>query len=358
MSALRTRREVARAWASAAGPPSSASVELTLDTTGGGLDVRFTAPRERPAALERAAAASLGEIAGELPEGLRDRLAVEAGEVRSSLCRDGSETPLFSRGYRLARCRGVVLGLREAGDDRPFAPPWTGAIAAAEIDPSLPVALAPSAVLALVSYALEVTGGHVDARKAAEMPGITVLDTAASPYPPQHHPFEGDGAPSPDRPLIAEGRWSNREEHAGDDVDPLFFLLTRPDRALRPLAAATHFNRRNLAVRCSRAAALPSPAVLVDSWRVRVGPRSGAVPFHAELSRLDADGGRLAVIPAVALSFDPWEVLARVLGAGGPAGPAGPAIDEDPIEGDGYGEAPTLVTSLTLADLAGGEKAS
>src|SRR5436305_7720864 len=98
VSALRTRREVARAWASAAGPPSSASVELTLDTTGGGLDVRFTAPRQRPAALERAAAAVLGESSERLPEGLRDRLAVEAGEVRSSLYGGEGEVPLFSRG--------------------------------------------------------------------------------------------------------------------------------------------------------------------------------------------------------------------------------------------------------------------
>jgi len=275
---------------------------------------------------------------------------VEAGEVRSSLRHEGAPAPLFACGYRMASCRGVVLGIHDTGDGDglPFAPPWTGVLAAEEVDPALPVILAPSAVLALVSYALEVTGGHVAAEGGAELPGLAVRDTAASSYPPQHHPFAGDGSPSPDRPLIADGRWLNREEDAGDHVDPLFYLLTRPDRALRPLAAATHFNRRNLTVRCSRTAPVPAAAAVVDSWRVRVGPRSGAVPFHAELSRTGPGGERLAVTPAVALHFDPWEVLARVLGA---AGPAAPAVDEDPIEGDGYGEAPTLVTGATLADL-------
>jgi hypothetical protein len=155
--------------------------------------------------------------------------------------------------------------------------------------------------------------------------------------------------------LIDEGHWCNRGEHAGDDVDPLFFLLTKPDRALRPLAAATHFNRRNLAVQCSRTAPAPSPALVVDSWRVRAGPRSGAVPFHAELSRICPDGERLAVAAAVALNFDPWEVLARIQGM---SGPAEPAVDEDPIEGDSFGYAPTLVTDVTFGELAGAKKGS
>ena len=175
-----------------------------------------------------------------------------------------------------------------------------------------------------------------------------MLDTAASPYPPQHHPFAGDGWPAAARRLLEDGRWRDREEHAGEGVDPLFFLLTRPDRALRPLAAATHFNRRNLAVRYGCEAAAPRPAVMVDSWRVRVGPRGGAVPFHAELSAIAADGVRLAVAAPVALRLDPWEVLARLRGEGAAAAPA---IDEDPIEGDSYGTAPTLVTDLTLAQL-------
>jgi hypothetical protein len=259
--------------------------------------------------------------------------------------------PLFSRVYRMASCRGVGLGVRVA-ESGPFDVPWTGTVAAGEIDPSLPVLLGPSAVLALVSFALEVTGSHVELRSRTEAPGLSVTDTAGSPYPPQHHPFAEDGAPSPDRLLIDDGIWRNREEHAGDDVDPLFFLLTRPERALRPLAAATRFSRRNLSVRCGRTAPAPSPAILVDSWRVRVGPRGGAVPFHAELSVAGPDGERLAVTAPVPLVLDPWEVLARVRGA---CGPVAPGVDEDPIEGDGYGEAPTLATGLTLADLTAPE---
>ncbi len=344
--ALQTLRAVTRARAAAAGPMTSASLEMTVEIDPDrGLEVRFDAPRSRPGDLERAVAASLAATSAGLPETVRDRLEVELGHVRSVLRRPQEESLLLDRGYRLASCRGVVL---DAGEGDAFRSPWTGSLEPAELDPSLPLVLGASAVLSLLSYALEVTGSHVDARSPAPMPGLTVVDTAASPYPPQHHPFAGDGAASPDRPLIEEGRWRDREQHAGEGVDPLFVLLTRPDRALRPLAAATHFNRRNLAVRCARTAPLPATAVLVDSWRVRVGPRSGAVPFHAELSRLGAEGERLAVTATVGLRVDPWEVLAQVLGA---CGPAAPALDADPIEGDSYGLAPPLATGLTLADL-------
>jgi hypothetical protein len=350
VTALQTLRAVTRARATAAGPPTCASLEMTveMDAGRGGLEVRFDAPCRRPTGLERAVAASLAATSARLPEAVRDRLEVELGHVRSVLRRDGGERPLLDQDYRLASCRGVLL---EAGEGEVFRSPWTGSLEPAELDPSLPLVLGASAVLALLSYALEVTGSHVDARSPAPMPDLTVIDTAASPYPPQHHPFASDGAPSPDRPLIEEGRWRDREEHAGEGIDPLFVLLTRPDRALRPLAAATHFNRRNLAVRCARAAPLPAAAVLVDSWRVRVGPRGGAVPFHAELSRLGPDGERLAVSSTVGLRLDPWEVLAHVAGA---CGPPAPAVDADPIEGDSYGSAPPLVTGLLLADLVEG----
>jgi hypothetical protein len=353
VSTFRTVREVSQARVSSSAPPSSASVELIVETDGRrGLDIRFSSPRQRPGGLERGAAACLEETLARFPGDLRNGLSVEAGEVRSLLGRDGDEVPLFSRAYRMASCRGVVLGGRAADAPGPFDVPWTGTVAAGGIDPSLPVLLGPSAVLALVSFALEVTGSHVELRSRAEAPCLTVVDTASSPYPPQHHPFEEDGAPSPDRPLIEDGLWRNREERAGDDVDPLFFLLTRPERALRPLAAATRFSRRNLAVRCGRTAPAPSPAILVDSWRVRVGPRGGAVPFHAWLSVTGPEGERLAVTAPVPLLLDPWEVLTRIQGA---SGPVAPAIDEDPIEGDGYGEAPTLATGLTLAALAAPE---
>jgi hypothetical protein len=350
VSGFRTVRRVAHARASTSAPLASSSIGLSVQTGDGrGLEILFDSPRQRPVGLEKAAAADLAATAPRLPEALRARLAVEAGEVVSLLHRDDGEVPLFSRGYRMAVCRGVVLGMRDAAAGGPFESPWTGTLEIEEMDSSLPVVLAPSAALALVSYALEVTGSHVATRSTAEIPGVTVLDTAASPYPPQHHPFEEDGTASPSRPLIEEGRWCNRQEHAGDDVDPLFFLLTRPDRALRPLAAATHFNRRNLAVRCSRQVPAPSPAIVVDSWRVRVGPRSGPVPFETDLSWIGPGGERLAASAATTLQLDPWEVLAHVRGA---CGPVEPAIDADPIEGDGHGEAPPLVTDLALADFA------
>jgi hypothetical protein len=352
MNGSSTVRELAHARTGAAGPLTSTSVELTVEARAdAGVAVRFSAPRERPEALERSARRSLDATLERLPGPLRPRAMVELGEVRARIRRDGVERPLFAAGYRLARCRGVVLAIEDARETGAFDSPWSGTMEASALDERLPVVLAPSAVLALVSFALEVTGGHVDERRDANVSGLTITDTSRSPYPPQHHPFTSTGEDAADRVLVDAGRWCDRAEHAGDDVDPLFYLLTRPERALRPLAAATHFNRRNLTVECGREASLPSPAVVVDSWRVRVGPRRGRVPFHAELSYLGADRERLAVVPTVALELDTWDTLLRVQGAGGATAPA---VDEDPIEGDGYGTAPVLVTDLVLADLLPG----
>jgi hypothetical protein len=248
-----------------------------------------------------------------------------------------------------------VLGIRDGLSRGPFAVPWTGTVAAGEIDPSLPVLLGPSAALALISFALDVTGGHVSAWENAKIPGVTVTDTASSPYPPQHHPFAEDGTASLDRTLLAKGSWSNREEHAGDAVDPLFFLFTRPERALSPLAASTQLNRRNLAVRCDQALSLSLPAVLIESWCARTAARAGVVPSQAELAYVTPDGNRLAAAGSVPLQLDPWEVLSRIQGAGAPATPA---VEEDPIEGNSYGLAPLLVTGLSLDHLTAPRKTS
>jgi hypothetical protein len=354
VSAARTLREVRQARAALGRGLLATSLALTVEMDDSrdrrrGLEVRFETPCERPAALVRRVRRRLAETAAGLPEALRHQLVVEAGEVRSGLVRDGSERPLLARRYEMACCRDVVLGIRElAQDGGGFASPWTGMLLHDELDTDLPVVLGPSAVLALVSYALEVAGGHVEAGGAARPPRLTIVDTAASPYPPQHHPFAGDGLPALDQPLIADGRWQDRAARAGAAVDPLFFLLTRPERALRPLAASVHFNRRNLAVAGGRAVAEPTPAVRVESWRVRLGPRTGVVPFAAELSQTGRDGARLAVAAPVALELDPWQLLASVSGA---CGPPSPALDADPIDGDSYGTAPALATGVTLAEL-------
>jgi len=345
------RRTVVWGRAHAGGPCSDTRIEVAARSReGGGLEVEFLRPTLSPEPGLAAAEATLAATIRALPPALAGRLVVEAGRVRTAISEPGGERPLFDTPYRIATCRGVVLGVHAVGESEPIVPfdsPWQGSIEPEDLDARLPVVLAPSATLALVSYALEVTGAHQD-EGDYRAPGLSVTDTAASPYPPQHHPFTGDGTAAGERPLIAVGEWADRQEHAGGGVDSLFILLTRPDRALRPLAAATHFNRRNLRV-ASAVEVSPLPAaVVIDSWRVRVGPRSGPVPFDGELSWREASGLARAVAVPVGLALDPWLVLAHVVGA--ESGPL-PALDEDPIEGDSYGLAPTLVTDLTLTDL-------
>jgi len=350
MALLTTTRELSQARATVGGHPICASLELAVASEAGGeLAARFTAPRRRPRHLEAQSGASCAATAARLPAALRPSLAVESGRVAARLYGPQRQPEvLFARSYQMATCRGVVLGVRGRISGDAFTPPWSGTLGEQEAPPGLPLVLAPSAVLALVSYAVEATGGQLALASAGARPPLDVVDSAASPYPPHHHPFEGDGTPSAERPLLAGGRWCDRADAAGTRVDPLFYLLTRPERALRPLAAAIRFNRRNLRVACKRVVARPPRAVVIDSWRVRVGPRIGVVPFDAWVAVSRPDGARLALAAPCALALDPWQVLAQVRGA---SDASAPAIDEDPIEGDGYGRAPELLTDLTLADL-------
>ncbi len=351
MRKLRTSREITAVRSVPGGGLLRTAIRLTVDSTReGALAIRFATPSQSLEGLEQAAISMRTELAARLPAALRPHLTAEVGAVRSTVSRDDAESEMDSRHYAMASWRGVVLGIGEP-DTASFSTPWSSTVEVEQIDPELPVVLAPSAVLTLVSFALEVSGSHTETEGLTRPSGLMVTDTASSPYPPQHYLFGGDGAIVPDRPLLEDGEWCNREESVGGGVDPIFFLLTRPERALRPLAASSHFVRRNLAIRCSEEAALDSSSVLsVDSWKVRVGPRSGVVPFDAEVSLIDSQGARLAGTVPLRLDFDPWRVLQRIRGA---CGPELPAVDEDPIEGDAYGLAPSLAMDLTVSELLG-----
>ncbi len=353
MTRTRTSREITMARSVPGQNFSRIDAHLTVESMReGGLEIRFATPSQLFAELEEMVTSIRRELAARLPEALRSLLATETGVVRSTVWREDGENKSVSWRYAMATLRGVILGIGSPDNAASFATLWDGTVEAAEIDPGRPVVLSPSAALTLVAYALETSAlGTFTSREEPGRPpmtGLTVTDTADCPYPPQHYPFGGDGRVSRDRPLLREGKWCVDSESVGGDVDPIFFLLTRPEQALRPLAASSYFVRRNLSVYCDKTVESPSPALIVDSWRMRVGPRSGAVPFDAEISCVDPERGRLACTTPLRLCFDPWQALARIRGA---CGPELPAVDEDPIEGDAYGLVPSLAMDLTLDDL-------
>lgn len=340
-------RERLAVRAATGAPTVTASSRLVMRSAAG-LAAEFEAASLDPRpALERAVS-ELAELEASLPEvSSPSPLLLELGTTLTGIGSAGGDLAWRREEYRLVKWRGTVAELGMASTPpRPL--PWSASLAAAELDLDAPLLLGPSAVLALFAFCLEVSAVAVEAPPLAAAAGLRLVDTARSPYPPQHHPFDEVGGAAHEEVLF-DGGWRARSEKAGDDVDPLFLLATRPERALRPLAAAMHFNRRNLALDCAARVEAPGSAVIVDSWRVRVGPRRGAVPFEAELSRRAASSELAAVAGTVMLRLDPFAVVAALTGA---PGPAAAAVDEDPIEGDSFGWAPPLATALTLRDLA------
>jgi len=297
---------------------------------------RFIAPRRFWPVIGEAALRATEELSTLLPTALIEHLTVEAGLVRTTFrCDDGDQRSIRV-GYCTAIWRGAVLGIWGLRRRRPLRLRWSGVAEAMEIRPRLPVVLGPSAALSVVAFGLEALGlpGGPEVT-----PVLTVVDGAASPYPPQD--LHWDPVAS-DQRLIAGGLWLNRGSES-EGADPIFFLLTRPERALRPHGVSIHFERRNLAIDATKRAPLPRTALIVDAMRPLVGPRRGSVPFDAELSLRGTDGRLRAVSEPVCLHCDPWELLARVrAGYGRPQ----PAVDRDPIEGNSYGSAPFLLLEL------------
>lgn len=303
--------------------------------------VRFLSPRRFQPSIDAAASRLAEELAAQLPAELLEHLTVEAGLVRTTLHGRDEERHASRAGYCTALWRGEVLGIWGLGRRRPLRLRWSGVAEAADVRPEVPVLLGPSAALSMVAFGLEALG---KSGGPAPAPVLTVIDGAASPYPPQDL---RQASGSSDQTLIARGGWPTGGSPR-EGVDPVFFLLTRPEHALRPHGVSIHFERRNLAVDATRKAPWPRRALIVDALKPLVGPRRGAIPFEAELSLRDAGGSRRALSAPARLHCDPWEILARVqAGCGRPL----PAVDRDPIEGNAYGSAPFLLLELAAGAL-------
>ena len=312
-------------------------------------EIRFHAPLGRFSHIREPARQQERELAERLPPALIQGLTCETGIVRTALRNLGKIEWSNRCCYRAAVWRGMVLGIENLRGPSSIDVPWRGTLESGGIDLHLPVILGPSATLAVVSYGLEALGIQDGPESFVAPPALTIVDTARSPYPPQRLPQGVRGDNQEDQVLIVGGRWRGGGSHG--TADPVFFLLTRPEFALRPLAVSAHFSRRNLAIRAAGFCSFPALALVIDSCRPRVGPRRGETPFDAEISLASTTGGWLAGGSPLRLQFDPWLLLARI--RGGLSRPR-PAVDRNPIEGDSYGWAPFVLLDLTASQLLGG----
>lgn len=245
--------------------------------------------------VERAAGRLWRDLLRRLPDAMAGAARAEAGMVRT-----GSAW----HAYALACCAHAVVLLASDLDAVP-APRWRRDGTLGEIEPGLPVVLAPSAVLALTAAVLEL--GDVRARALPHW--LLALSTDRSPYPPHD-----------DRGLARAERWLRPMSTARTSRDPLVVSSALP--------------------------AVPGPrdAVRVESL---VSLDTRGLRWQARFA-VEGGGGRWWVDGPAHLQARAADLLGATCGE---VEPRRVALDHDPIDGERFGWAPELLTSLTGADL-------
>jgi hypothetical protein len=204
--------------------------------------------------------------------------------------------------------------------------PWRGTCHASDLDPKLPVVCGPSAVLSLTAGALEMSEdpGPTKASEQAVPNWMSVKSVSRSPYPPHDAP-----------PGI--------EDVPDEQGDSITYWAARTEHWMRPMRT-TRASRGQYEVH----AALPLVSVGAALWvESLISLDTRGRYWQASLS-VGQDAGRrwltqpwLVEIPAV-------ELLGA---AAGQVEPLRPALDRDPVDGESFGWAPTLLTGYTAGML-------
>jgi hypothetical protein len=296
-----------------------------IDVRPEGLHVRIAEPGPAPGVDLGAALARLRRaLLRRLPPALGAGVVAEVGVVRTASWEDDRRLGSRESGYALALCADTVVML--AGDVHATAgTPWRRTCSLDDVDRGLPVALGPSAVLALTAGALELGD------QAGELPGwISVEHTRRSPYPPQDDPCELLGLPesaAAEELMAAVASWGAHTE-----------------RWLRPMwTARARRGQYDVRTTLPRAAGRRS-AVRVESL---VSLDTLGRLWQASLSIVQG-GGRACVAAPVRLEARAGDLLRSACQE---VEPSQPALDRDPIDGECFGWAPCLLTELVAEDL-------
>lgn len=284
-----------------------ACLDLCLD--GDPIRARFTpaAPVATGAAAD--AARWYEQIHAALPLPRQGTLLVEAGCVEDRRAAPGTPGRVIGRRpYAIATCGGLVW---DPSADTGSTSPWDGVVDAADVPPGASVILGPSAVLTLCAGLLaDVEAGEPGVDWSA-IPGATLRDVAASPYPPQHIPARGLDLLGT---LAEPGRWTES-------------------------GALSLGHGRNLEV-CWAPAPVPrAPFLILDAWQSMCDHWTGTIDVLAEYTLVAHTGQRRCGARPLRLRLDTVALLRAVRGA---TGPRVPAVEQHPILGARFGQAPPL----------------
>ena len=205
---------------------------------------------------------------------------------------------------------------------------------------SVPLVIGPSAVLALVDFALDGLLGPERAHGCPLHEGFSIVDTPHSPYAPQHREA---GASR----LVGT-------VNSGIVDDATFLLLQRSERWQRPLNALYHVSRRNLAISYPVERAEPPDAVVIDTLAAECEPTLAASDWIATWHVRSHNGSRWGR-GHLSITWEIPRVLDAVCGA---VSPPLPGCIRDAIEGDIFGLAPSLLLDARSSTLAFAEMAS
>jgi hypothetical protein len=233
-----------------------------------------------------------------------------------------------------------VIGLRHCESCDVVAGPWSGECRLADVPLYTSVIVEPSATLTLVTCLLE---SPSLCELETDACCFDVVDTASSPYPPQHYPWRLDGSESEDAPFDIP-----RAPSLADDA--VFSLMARAHSWHSPVGCLRDPRRRNLRLehRGSRRAT-PEAYLAIESVAPLEPPRSGRTQWRAAWSYYER-GERRAGSPKLNLALDAGKFLDASCS---PLTLPLPACTADPIEGDQWGYAPRLLTSTRLSSMHG-----
>lgn len=306
--------------------PDAARAALDLVATGSGSRTSLEPWRPHPALILRADRLRAA-LCRRLPASRAAHLRAEVGVVEVEGVNGGARRWPYAVALSDLTLVACHTPLACAGRLRDHTS-WAGECNA--LAPGAPLTLSPSAVLALALHLL-------DCARESEAPdplgSLCIRHTQTCPYPPQHHPWTADGRSAPD---LSAG-------------DLSFQLFARLDNWATPLNSLYGARRGNIALTDRRRpVCLRRPHVRLDGLEALGAPSRGAVEWRCAWSWIDDVGRSWSSAQGMTLRFDAEALLSA---AQGPLGPAAPACRRDPIEGDVWGTAPPLATSLTVEGL-------
>ena len=311
-------RETISAVIHGANPLVERNIRVRLRANKHGLCGNLIPPARPTAKFQRATGRLQLRLAAHIPLPRAENLYIETGEVREQFLSKGRRHDAGQHPYCLVHWCGMVLHLEQyLLDVRKLKP--LSVISFQQVPGSLPVILGPSAILSLTLELREKPESQW-CENESENP-IAVLETDISPYPPHCIP----------QAIAAMGVYG--------------YVSCDPETWTSPLLALP-MQYGILIIQHRKNGALPQPALVLDSaLPLGTGPDSY---FECEFHVLGASSAIEKGESPIRIKTSPEKMLGAAVAS---VRPPEPGVVCDPILGNRYGRAATMVTELKAHDL-------